>query len=113
MTRLAALAAISLLALPAAAQTLPAVQPGEVQSRFNEQQERINQGVRSGSLTPAEAARDEAHLRADERVRNQDLRAHGGHLTPAEQARLNQRLNHNSRRIHETKHNGVSVPPRR
>ena len=91
---------------------MPALaQPGPVQGRIDNQQQRINQGVATGQLTPAEAHRDEAHLRQDQRIRNRDLAAHGGHLTPAEKARLNARLNNNSARVYDTKHNPPAVPP--
>ena len=40
----------------------------------------------------------------------EDLAAHGGHLTPEERAHLNQRLNHNSARVYNTKHNDVVRP---
>jgi hypothetical protein len=87
-----------------------AAQPGEVQQRIDNQQQRIDQGVASGELTKGEAARDESHLAADQAARNRDLAAHGGHLTPEERAHLNQRLNHNSARVYDTKHNAVVRP---
>ncbi len=95
------------IALPAAAQ-----QPGPVQQRIDNQQQRINAGVRSGQLTNSEAVHDEHHLREDQAIRNRDLAAHGGHLTPAERANLNKRLDHNSARIYDTKHNAAVAPPR-
>jgi hypothetical protein len=87
-----------------------AAQPGEVQQRIDNQQQRIDQGVASGELTKGEAARDESHLAADQAARNRDLATHGGHLTPEERAHLNQRLNHNSARVYDTKHNAVVRP---
>jgi len=113
--KLLAAGAFALVALPAAAQVSGAptpapAAPGEVQQRFDNQQQRIDQGIKSGQLTGGEAARDEAHLRTDERERNHDLRADGGHLTPAQRAQLNHQLNHNSRRVYNTKHNGVTQP---
>jgi hypothetical protein len=89
-----------------------AAQPGEVQQRFDEQQQRINNGVASGQLTRGEAAHDENHLAHDEAARNRDLAAHGGHLTGAERTRLNQRLNYNSARVYDTKHNARVGAPR-
>lgn len=122
--KLLAAGAFALVALPALAQPAPVpagapavnpgstanAPPGQVQGRFNDQQQRIDQGLASGQLTGREAARDESHLRYDERERNRDLRANGGHLTPAEKVQLNRQLNHNSRRIYNTKHNGVTQP---
>lgn len=97
-------------ATPPVAPVPPTHQPGEVQQRFNNQQRRIDQGLASGQLTGHEAAVDERHLRYDERERNRDLRANGGHLTPGERGQLNRQLNHNSRRIYNTKHNGATQP---
>lgn len=109
MTRLASLLLGAatfafLLAQPAAAQ------PGEVQGRANNQQNRIDQGVASGQLSAGEAARDQAHLNNIEAAKARDKAMHGGHLTPAEHARLNQRLNNNSARVYDTKHNAVTAP---
>ncbi len=79
----------------------------EVQHRFNDQQARINQGVRSGQLTRGEYYRDESRLRSDERERNRDLRRDGtGRLTPGQSQRLNAQLDRNSSRVYDTKHDG-------
>lgn len=96
---------VSLATIGIALSTMLPAQAGEVQNRIDRQQQRINQGVQSGQLTHAEYARDESHLRSDERARNRDLRLHGGHLTAAERAHLNRRLSRNSDRIYDTKHN--------
>ena len=81
--------------------------------RFDNQQERINQGVASGQLTRGEAARDENHLKADEALRHeQRLKDGGGPLTAAQRARDNHRLNTNSARIYDTKHNAETGVPR-
>jgi hypothetical protein len=85
-------------------------QAGEVQNRLNHQQARINQGVRSGQLTQHEANRDQRHLNHIEANRNADLARNGGHLTAAEQHRLNGRLNNNSGRVYNTKHNLRTQP---
>jgi hypothetical protein len=80
--------------------------------RMGHQQARINQGVASGELTHHEAAVDEHHLRTDERIRaNQKARDGGGPLTAAQRARDEHRLNNNSARIYDTKHNGRVAPP--
>ncbi|MEJ0049414.1 MAG: hypothetical protein WDN04_27415 [Rhodospirillales bacterium] len=102
-TNILGAAALAALALSGTA----AAQAGEVQQRLDNQQQRIDQGIASGQLTRGEAARDETHLAADQAARNRDLAEHGGHLTRAEKVRLNQRLNHNSARVYDTKHNGV------
>ncbi len=99
-----AAAAVATAVLPSAAQA------GQVQNRFNRQQNRINQGVRSGQLTQREYNRDESRLQRDERLRNGDLRRNDDHLTPQERANLNRRLNNNSRDIYYTKHNRADQP---
>jgi len=94
-----AVAALAVAVLPAAASA------GEVYNRVENQQARINQGVRSGSLTYGEYSRDEWHLQRINAQRRFDLRQNGGHLTPGEYNRLNRELNRNSNRIYFTKHN--------
>jgi hypothetical protein len=91
----------------------PVTRPGEVQQRFDRQQQRIDNGVRTGGLTRGEAARDEHQLRSDERLRNRQLAHDDGHgLTAAQRAHDNGRLNGNSGRIYNTKHNDVTGVPR-
>jgi hypothetical protein len=86
-----------------------AVQPktnNEVNTRDRLQQERIGQGVKSGSLTAGEAANlehKEAGLNREER---NDRAANGGKLTPGEKAHINRQQNHVSRQIYKDKHNG-------
>ena len=73
----------------------------DVQRNIN-QQERIEQGVRSGALTRRETARLEAgqaHVAAKEARAGRD-----GHVSGAEQARLQHAENKQSRRIHHEKH---------
>lgn len=93
----AALGLATLTALPAAAQ---------INAREANQERRIDQGVRSGELTPREARRDERQQgRIDATVARE--RAHnGGRLTPYERARIDARQNRASARIYRTKHNG-------
>lgn len=72
-------------------------------SRLNEQEARIEQGLRSGQLTPAEAQR----LRArDIRIWMEAGKARitGGRMTAAERARLEAKLNHVSGDIYREKH---------
>ena len=92
----AALGLASLTALPAAAQ---------VNGREAEQQHRIDQGVRSGELTPREAAHDERQQgRIDSSVARMRAR-NGGYLTRYQRERINARQNRASRHIYRTKHN--------
>jgi len=77
----------------------------QVNARRERQQDRIAQGVRSGSLTPRETARlEHQEARINHEVRR-DRRANGGHLTPGERAHVNRQLNRESARIYRKKHN--------
>jgi len=85
------------------------VQPkatNEVNARDREQQKRIGEGLKSGSLTAGEAAnleKKETKLNAEQR----NLRAgNGGTLTPGEKAKVNRQQNHLSKQIYKDKHNG-------
>jgi hypothetical protein len=86
-----------------------AVQPktnNEVNTRDRLQQERIGQGVKSGSLTAGEAANlehKEAGLNREER---NDRAANGGKLTQGEKAHINHQQNNLSKQIYNKKHNG-------
>lgn len=73
------------------------------------QEERIEQGLKSGSLNTAEAARLEREQSAVSRQQSRALA--DGKLTPAEQARLNAAQNKASRDIAAAKHNGVAGNP--
>jgi len=76
-----------------------------VNQRLENQQDRINQGIKSGELTRKEAG----HLEAKEaRIKNNERfnrRKDNGKLTPAQRASLNKQLNHASRNIYRDKHN--------
>jgi len=77
----------------------------EVDTREGIQQQRIANGVKNGSLSPAETRNlegREAHIQNEE---NRDMAKHNGHLTKAEQARINRQQNHVSRSIYRDKHN--------
>jgi len=76
-----------------------------INARRENQRDRIQQGVRSGSLTRRETRylnRREARIARSER---HDRRS-GGHLTAAERANIQRRLNGESRAIYRDKHNG-------
>lgn len=73
----------------------------DVQRNINQQQ-RIENGVKSGSLTNREAARLE---RGQSRVARKEARAGAdGHVGAAEQARVQRSENRQSKRIHRQKH---------
>lgn len=80
-----------------------------IDRREYREQQRINQGIRSGELTRREARRLEAGLariKIDERFARSD-----GHLGPRERDRLNRELNHESRGIYHQKHDGQDRNP--
>lgn len=80
----------------------------EVGERQRLQQERIGQGIKSGSLTPAEAARMENQEKHVNREVARDRAANGGTLTPGERAKVNHQQNKVSRHIYHQKHDGQS-----
>jgi hypothetical protein len=84
--------------------------PGTYGARAENQQDRIAQGVKSGSLTAGETA----HLETREQHINQQVRTdradNGGKMTAAERAQVNREQNHTSRAIYRDKHNGKTQP---
>jgi len=76
-----------------------------VRQREVNQQGRIVQGVRSGSLTRGETRRLERQEGALHREIVRD-RISGGHLGPMERAHIQRQENHLSGEIHRLKHNG-------
>ena len=97
-----ALAAFALLSLSYSASAQTAT-PG-ITARQRSEQARIRQGVRSGELTPAEAARlhaREADIRQDKRAAKAD-----GVVTPGERHEIRKDENQASRAIYRQKHDG-------
>lgn len=80
----------------------------EVGWRQQNQQQRIAQGVKSGSLTAGETA----HLEGREANLNHEIHADrqatGGKLTPGEHAQVNRQQNRISNSIYRDKHNAAS-----
>ena len=72
------------------------------------QQQRIDQGVASGQLSPREAAR--MQKRANRLERHEQHAKADGVVTPAERRRLQREANHNSRKIHRQKHDVQHAP---
>jgi hypothetical protein len=96
---------VGLIALPIIA---TAADPG-VNRRQHHQQDRIQQGVRSGELTRTETRRLEAeqrHIRREEARYKAD-----GRLTGAERADLQRDLDKASRDIYHQKHDAQQRPP--
>jgi hypothetical protein len=76
----------------------------EVNTRIDNQRERINQGVKNGTLTQQQAQQLRANDRAIKQQEHADVKANGGHLTAGEQKQLNQEENANSTLIRDEKH---------
>jgi hypothetical protein len=75
----------------------------KVDRRERRQQKRIEQGEKSGQLTPREARnleRRESKIQRDKAKAKSD-----GKVTPAERRKLNREENRTSRAIHRKKHN--------
>jgi hypothetical protein len=71
----------------------------EVNQRIDNQQARTSAGAAKGTVTAAQAARDEQHAANIAQRASADEARHNGHLTKAETARLNHAENRNSRHI--------------
>jgi hypothetical protein len=77
----------------------------QVRQRQENQQDRIGEGVQSGSLTPKETT----HLEKQETRLNKQIRhdrATGGGLSTRERSQINHQQNVLSRKIYRDKHNG-------
>ena len=87
-----------------------AIDPGhprvnQVNTREANQQNRIADGIKNGTLTPGEAAtleKNEQHIENHEKA---DMAKNGGHLTKQEQRAINRHLRKESRHIYHDKHN--------
>ena len=76
----------------------------EVNQRVDNQRARINEGEKTGKLTPEQAAQLKANDHAIKQQEHAEVKANGGHLTKPEQKQLNQEENANSKLIHAEKH---------
>ncbi len=76
----------------------------EVNRRVRRQNNRINQGVARGQLSPQEAQQLRANDGAIKAQEQADVRANGGYLTKGEKRQLNQEENANSQLIFDQKH---------
>src|SRR5262249_56531272 len=83
-------------------------QQGTVQRDVNQQQ-RIEQGLKSGQLTTGEAARLESEQSRIQRDQSRALQ--DGKLSPAEKARLQREQNQASRDINRLENNAVKGDP--
>jgi len=81
-----------------------------VDQRERNQQNRVADGLKDGSITSGEAARierDEAKIRRDEAAAKAD-----GVVTRRERLRLNRELNHTNREIHRYRRNTPNIDQR-
>ncbi len=86
------------------------VAPNAVDNREANQQARTAQGLRSGQMTSAEAARTNANQAGvDQQVHNERV-ANGGALTAQQRRQANRQQNRNSRQIYNEKHNNRTAP---
>jgi hypothetical protein len=95
---------------PAPATTQKSTATPRVRHRQIRQQRRIQQGVKSGQLTPAETKRLEVQqgkIQADKLEAKSD-----GKVTPQERAKLTREQNRASRTIYRKKHNARTAPPK-
>ena len=92
----------ALLLAPAPAAEAQGRRTPHINRRQAHERHRIQQGIRSGELTPREAARlraEQRHIRRDERRAKAD-----GVVTPRERARLRREERRASRDIYRQKH---------
>ena len=82
----------------------------EVGQRRENQQDRIANGLRNGSMSAGEAARTENREQNINRHIAADRSANGGRLTVQERHNINRRENGASRQIHRQRHNGRNAP---
>jgi uncharacterized membrane protein YebE (DUF533 family) len=94
-------AAVVAFALPAFAQTQTQSTP-RIDQREANQERRIEQGQKSGALTPKEAARLEKGQARVQKMENKALA--DGKVTAKERARIERAQNRQSKKIYREKH---------
>lgn len=82
----------------------------EVGQRRENQQDRIANGIRNGSMTAGETARTENREQGINRQVRADRSANGGKLTGQEKRQINRQQNGASRQIYRQKHNAARQP---
>jgi hypothetical protein len=75
----------------------------EVNGREENQQQRIGNGVKNGTLTPGQTANLENREASVQNREQRDMAKHNGHLTKAEQRGINRQQNRISRSISKDK----------
>ena len=81
-----------------------------IRARQQNQQRRIDQGVRSGQITPQGAAHAEANQARIANEQHQMRAADGGHLTAQDRHTLARQQDRTSRGIYDRKHNASTDP---
>jgi hypothetical protein len=97
--KIVTMAVISAFALPALAQT---TSTPRIDQRQQNQERRIEQGEKSGSLTPREAARLEKGQARVQKMENKAMA--DGKVTKKEAARIEKAQNRQSKKINKEKH---------
>ena len=82
----------------------------EVDPRRENQQDRIANGIRNGSMSAGEVARSENREQGINQQIRADRAANGGRLTGHEKRQINREQNGASRQIYREKHNGANAP---
>ena len=82
----------------------------EVGQRRENQQDRIANGIKNGSMTAGEVARTENREQGINQQIHADRAANGGHLTSQEKRQINKEQNGASRQIYRQKHNTARAP---
>lgn len=80
---------------------------GRIQQRKENQQSRIGNGVKNGTLSPRETVHLERKEGALNREIHRDRVQNGGNLTNKEKAQVNRQQNRLSRQIYRAKHDGT------
>jgi hypothetical protein len=78
----------------------------QVNQREQNQQDRIANGEKNGTLTPGQAANLEKGQQRLENNEKRDMAKDNGHLTKQDQRQLNREANRQSQKIHKDKHDG-------
>jgi len=76
----------------------------QVNQREQNQQDRIANGVKNGTMTPGQAAHVEGQEQHIENQEKRDMAKNNGHLTKGEQKQLNKEQNKTSKEIYKDKH---------
>jgi len=82
-------------------------QAQEIQERKENQQDRIANGVKNGSLTAGETSNLEHKEAGLNHEIRQDRKQNGGNLTNKEKAKINRQQNRLSKNIYRDKHNAA------